>query len=602
MDLGLKGLRALVTGGTRGIGRAVVETLAAEGASVAFCARTPADSAATAALAGNGGTVLGYVADVGDQAALREWVTTAAEALGGVDIVVANVSALAIPDSAENWQRSFEVDMMGTVGVIQAAMPYLEQSPAASIVMISSVSGREVDFAAGPYGVFKAAMIHYAQGLAFQLAAKDIRANSLSPGNTYFPGGVWEQIEQGNPELFAAGLGAESDRADGQAGGDRPRRGVPRQPRGELHHRHQSRGRRRAHAGRSSQFPVAGWPVRPRPSQRPQPRHGQHRHRPGGHRRHREAAVRAEGAHRPPAAAAALAEPAALAEFSQTKAWVSTARGTVASASTVHRTRFSGTASPVSATPSPSSSGERAASNGRQPTASPAAATASCTCGAVRHRRSPYSQPASRLAQLDTVNSAAAVPAAPCSTANAVTEICMAPKKPPIARLTPARTANPGRSSERPPRCAPGRAARRRRGAALRGEAQPAGHDQGGGQHRARLRVPAGAEHADQDRADQEGQLVGQRLQRERGGQRRHGPLVAQQRHPAGRGQRAELGDGGAGQYPARRHQPGRERRPRPGPAAWPPPRRGPAARAAAPGSGRSGRSAGPAAARPPPR
>ncbi|HEX9043031.1 MAG TPA: SDR family oxidoreductase [Trebonia sp.] len=207
MDLGLKGLRALVTGGTRGIGRAIVETLAAEGASVAFCARTPGDATATSISAANGGTVLGYVADVGDQAALREWVTTAAEALGGVDIVVANVSALAIPDSAENWQRSFEVDMMGTVGLVQAAMPYLERSQAASIVTISSVSGREIDFAAGPYGTFKAAIIHYTQGLAFQLAPKGIRANSLSPGNTYFPGGVWENIEQNNPSLFATALG-----------------------------------------------------------------------------------------------------------------------------------------------------------------------------------------------------------------------------------------------------------------------------------------------------------------------------------------------------------------------------------------------------------
>ena len=206
MDLGLNGLRALVTGGTRGIGRAVVETLAAEGASVAFCARTPGDVSA-AGQAGNSGTVVGYVADVGDQAALREWVTTAAEALGGVDIVVANVSALAIPDSAENWQRSFEVDMMGTVGLVQAAMPYLERSPAASIVTIASVSGREIDFAAGPYGTFKAAIIHYTQGLAFQLADKGIRANSLSPGNTYFPGGVWENIEQNNPSLFAAAMG-----------------------------------------------------------------------------------------------------------------------------------------------------------------------------------------------------------------------------------------------------------------------------------------------------------------------------------------------------------------------------------------------------------
>ncbi len=206
MDLGLNGLRALVTGGTRGIGRAVVETLAAEGASVAFCARTPGDVSA-AGQAGNSGTVVGYVADVGDQAALREWVTTAAEALGGVDIVVANVSALAIPDSAENWQRSFEVDMMGTVGLVQAAMPYLERSPAASIVTIASVSGREIDFASGPYGTFKAAIIHYTQGLAFQLADKGIRANSLSPGNTYFPGGVWENIEQNNPSLFSAAMG-----------------------------------------------------------------------------------------------------------------------------------------------------------------------------------------------------------------------------------------------------------------------------------------------------------------------------------------------------------------------------------------------------------
>jgi 3-oxoacyl-[acyl-carrier protein] reductase len=207
MDLGLNGLRALVTGGTRGIGRAVVEALAAEGASVAFCARTPGDATAAPVQVQHGGLVLGYVADVGDQAALREWVTTAAEALGGVDIVVANVSALAIPDSAENWQRSFEVDMMGTVGLVQAAMPYLERSPSASIVTIASVSGREIDFAAGPYGTFKAAIIHYTQGLAFQLAPKGIRANSLSPGNTYFPGGVWENIEQNNPSLFATALG-----------------------------------------------------------------------------------------------------------------------------------------------------------------------------------------------------------------------------------------------------------------------------------------------------------------------------------------------------------------------------------------------------------
>jgi 3-oxoacyl-[acyl-carrier protein] reductase len=86
-------------------------------------------------------------------------------------------------------------------------LPYLERSKAAAIVTISSVSGREIDFAAGPYGTFKAALVHYTHGLAYQLAGKNIRANTVSPGNTFFEGGVWDQIKNGNPELYKTALG-----------------------------------------------------------------------------------------------------------------------------------------------------------------------------------------------------------------------------------------------------------------------------------------------------------------------------------------------------------------------------------------------------------
>ena len=207
MDLQLDGRRALLTGGTRGIGRAVLEALADEGVAVAFCARDAAEIASTEqALTGRPGTVAGSVVDVADAAGLARWVADAAEQLGGLDIVVSNVSALAIPDSEESWRASFEVDLMGAVRLVTAAMPHLLASDAAVILAISSVSGREIDFAAGPYGTMKAALVHYIQGLAHQLAGQGIRANTISPGNTFFEGGVWDQIKAGNPELYAAAL------------------------------------------------------------------------------------------------------------------------------------------------------------------------------------------------------------------------------------------------------------------------------------------------------------------------------------------------------------------------------------------------------------
>ena len=206
MDLQLNGKRVLVTGGTRGIGRAIVAGFLDEGAAVGFCARNPEDTSAAQQALSERGHVTGTVVDVGDAAALEAWVERSAQDLGGLDVVVANVSALAIPDTEENWLASLNVDLMHTVRLVRAAMPHLERSDAASIIAISSVSGRESDFASGPYGTAKTAIVGYIHGLAMQLAAKGIRANTVSPGNTYFEGGVWSSIETGDPDLFNAAV------------------------------------------------------------------------------------------------------------------------------------------------------------------------------------------------------------------------------------------------------------------------------------------------------------------------------------------------------------------------------------------------------------
>jgi 3-oxoacyl-[acyl-carrier protein] reductase len=207
MDLGLKGRSALVTGGTKGIGRAISALFATEGANVALCARNADEVAATTtALAGKGGRLWGRALDVADPVALKQWVEDAASEFGGIDALVCNVSGLAIGDTPETWEKSFRVDMMHTVNSVAAALPWLEKSTSAAVVIISSVSGFEVDFAAGSYGAFKAALIHYAKGLSHQLVGKGVRVNAVSPGNTYFEGGVWQNIEQGSPDFFKSAM------------------------------------------------------------------------------------------------------------------------------------------------------------------------------------------------------------------------------------------------------------------------------------------------------------------------------------------------------------------------------------------------------------
>lgn len=204
MDLGLKGKRALVTGGTKGIGLAIVETFAAEGADVALCARNRADVDATVeAVKGRGVKATGAALDVTDAPALKAWIDGAAGELGGLDIIVANVSALGGGVSEEDWRNGLEVDVMATVHSIDYALPHIGKSEAGAVVAISSVSAVEV---AGPraYSAVKAAVIAHIKGLALQLAPKGIRANTVSPGTIYFDSGVWGKRKREQPQVYEA--------------------------------------------------------------------------------------------------------------------------------------------------------------------------------------------------------------------------------------------------------------------------------------------------------------------------------------------------------------------------------------------------------------
>jgi 3-oxoacyl-[acyl-carrier protein] reductase len=210
MDLKLAGKRAAILGGSRGIGRSIAHTLAAEGAAVAICARNAEQVAAeVAALKAAGATATGASVDITDGEALKAWIDSVAAELGGLDILVSNAGAMAQGADAAGWTQNFQLDVLGLVNAYEAAKPHLlaaaKASGDASVVIISSISAAESD-APSSYGPIKAALIHYAKGVARQNAGAGLRCNVVSPGNIYFDGGVWQQIEKGMPDFFKAQL------------------------------------------------------------------------------------------------------------------------------------------------------------------------------------------------------------------------------------------------------------------------------------------------------------------------------------------------------------------------------------------------------------
>jgi 3-oxoacyl-[acyl-carrier protein] reductase len=210
MDLQLKGKRAIVTGGTRGIGRAIVETLASEGCTVAFCARNAEQiDQAVEALRRKGPAAYGGVVDIADGAALKAWVAQMGSEMGGLDILISSAGALAQGIDEATWLKNLKIDIFGAATAIEAALPMLEVSAQisgdAAIVAIGSTASVN-STAPSSYGAIKAALVHYIKGVASQNAPKHIRANVVSPGMVYIKGGFWNKIEQQSPEFFKGSL------------------------------------------------------------------------------------------------------------------------------------------------------------------------------------------------------------------------------------------------------------------------------------------------------------------------------------------------------------------------------------------------------------
>jgi len=204
VDLGLTGKRCVVLGASRGIGRAIAHGLAAEGALLAICGRD-AESLVQAAddLRASGAQVHAATCDVADPDALAAFLDDARVALGGLDVLVHNASALAVAPDLAAWEASLKVDLMAAVHACDRVIPWMEAAGGGSILLVSSISGLEVspspDFA---YSTVKAALIAYAKKLAIAHGARGVRVNSIAPGSIDFPGGVWDRVKQHQPGLY----------------------------------------------------------------------------------------------------------------------------------------------------------------------------------------------------------------------------------------------------------------------------------------------------------------------------------------------------------------------------------------------------------------
>jgi 3-oxoacyl-[acyl-carrier protein] reductase len=206
MDLGLAGKSAIVTGASRGIGRAIARAFAREGANVAICARGAEGlEKAAGELRALGGKVHAAPCDIADKTALEGFLEGAREALGAVHVLVNNASGFGVMDNEDGWAAGLGVDVMATVRATWKVAPWIAEAGGGAILHISSISGLEPS-ATVPYGAAKAALQSHALSMARKLARQKIRVNAIAPGSIEFAGGSWDAIKKANPKMYEATL------------------------------------------------------------------------------------------------------------------------------------------------------------------------------------------------------------------------------------------------------------------------------------------------------------------------------------------------------------------------------------------------------------